>query len=183
MKKGAAFPSQYLSKEDVADAPVRATIADVRFETIKGDRGSEDKPVLSFKENGFKPMILNSTNWGTIEDAYGDESDNWRGKSIELYLDPGVMFGDKRVGGVRVRIPNGKPAPTAAPAAIETMTWEDAKSMALEAGLNEKELKAVLKKKGLTGWNLNKDGPTLLAILKERQDDAEVIPFDPSPPA
>lgn len=105
MKRSDAFPSRYISKEDVA-TPIRATIDTVRFDTIKGDTADEDKPVIYFRD-GVKPMILNNTNWMTIEDAYGPESDNWTGKTIELYCDPGVMFGGKRVGGVRVRVPNG----------------------------------------------------------------------------
>lgn len=108
MKRSDAFPSRYISKDDVQN-PVVAIIDTVRFDTIKGDSGDEDKPVVYFRGD-VKPMILNNTNWMTIEDAYGQESDDWAGKPIEMYCDPGVMFGGKRVGGVRVRIPkvNGK---------------------------------------------------------------------------
>ncbi len=105
MKRSDAFPSRYISKDDVMN-PITATIDTVRFDTIKGDNGDEDKPVVYFRD-GVKPMILNNTNWMAIEDAYGPESDAWTGKAIEMYCDPGVMFGGKRVGGVRVRIVKG----------------------------------------------------------------------------
>lgn len=105
MKRSDAFPSRYVSKDDVA-TPITARIDTVRFDTINGDKGDEDKPVMYFRD-GVKPMILNNTNWMTVEEAYGQESDDWTGKPVELYLDPGVMFGGKRVGGVRLRIPNG----------------------------------------------------------------------------
>lgn len=105
MKRSDAFPSRYISKDDVQN-PIIAVIDTVRFDTIKGDAGDEDKPVVYFRDN-VKPMILNNTNWMTIEDAYGQESDDWTGKQVEMYCDPGVMFGGKRVGGVRVRIPKG----------------------------------------------------------------------------
>ena len=188
MRKGEAFPSNYLSKEDVAAGPIRGTIADVRFETIKGDRGDEDKPVMSFKEDGLKPMILNNTNWQTAEDAYGDESDGWRGKTIELYLDPGVMFGNKKVGGVRVRIPNGNPGPAAAPPAAAPATasapptmmlWELALSQGLEAGLNEEELKARLKDKGIKELHKSPEGPVVdAAAVKEIiQYQNDTIPY------
>ena len=167
MRKGEAFPSNYLSKEDVAAGPIRGTIADVRFETIKGDRGDEDKPVMSFKEDGLKPMILNNTNWQTAEDAYGDESDGWRGKTIELYLDPGVMFGNKKVGGVRVRIPNGNPASApGTPPPVERLDWEDALSKAIESGFTEATFKDALRQAGLTGgYNQAKDGPVALKVI------------------
>jgi hypothetical protein len=102
MKRSDAFPSRYISKDDVQN-PIVAVIDTVRFDTIKGDGGDEDKPVVYFRD-GVKPMILNNTNWMAIEDAYGAESDDWTGKQIEMYCDPGVMFGGKRVGGVRVRV-------------------------------------------------------------------------------
>jgi hypothetical protein len=116
MKRSDAFPSRYVNKDDV-QTPVMATIDTVRFDTIQGRSGGEDedKPVVYFRDN-VKPMILNNTNWTTLEDTYGPESDDWTGKTIELYCDPGVMYGGKRMGGVRIRIPNGH----------KTMTLEQA---------------------------------------------------------
>ena len=35
-------------------------------------------------------------------DVWGDESDNWVGKSVRLYHDPTVRFGSDEVGGIRV---------------------------------------------------------------------------------
>jgi hypothetical protein len=103
MKRNDAFPSKYLSKEDVKGEPKTGVIDAVIQETFEGDDGKKLKPILTFS-NDVKPMVLNNANWMTIEDAYGDESDMWKGKKIELYHDPSVMFGNKRVGGVRVRV-------------------------------------------------------------------------------
>jgi len=111
MKKSQAFPSTYLSKEDVS-TPVVATIRSVQMGRIKSDHGEEDKPVMSFMSPpGLKPLIVNNTNWSIVESLYGDESDFWSGKPIELYWEPNVNFGGKLVGGVRVRAPRVGGAP------------------------------------------------------------------------
>lgn len=106
MKRSDAFPSKYVSKDDV-ETPVVWTIAKVeKVEMDADDGGKKSPPVIFFTEQESKPLILNNSNWMTIEDAYGDDSDRWTGKQIELFKDPSVMFGGKRVGGVRVRKPS-----------------------------------------------------------------------------
>ena len=104
MKRSEAFPSKYLSKDDV-QMPIVVTVAGVKPEILKSDNGEEQKPVMYFSDND-KPLILNNTNWMTMEDWWGDDSERWLGKKIELYFEPNIMFGNKRVGGVRVRKPN-----------------------------------------------------------------------------
>lgn len=113
MKRSEAFPSKFVSKDDV-EIPVIWTIAGVQKVEMDDDGGGKKAPpVVSFVEENAKPLILNNSNWMTLEDLYGDDSDNWTGKKIELYKDASVMFGGKRVGGVRVRKPgNQAPAKT-----------------------------------------------------------------------
>lgn len=143
MKRSEAFPSKYLSKEDVDPARI-GTINGLKRETLKSDDGDETKTVMYFREEALKPMILNNTNWMIAEEAYGEDSDAWVGKKIELYLDPNVMFGAKRVGGVRVRIPS------AATAAGLPEVWPiDRAKVELEKnGLDIEALKAALIAKG-----------------------------------
>ena len=117
MKRSEAFPSRYLGKDDLPQPPgsMAATIQDVRMESIESDGRNVDKAVMYFASKEMKPLITNTTNFMACEEAYGDDSDNWAGKPIELYVDPGVMYAGKRVGGVRVRIPasttKARPAP------------------------------------------------------------------------
>lgn len=104
MKRSDAFPSKYLSKEDVPE-PISVTVKSVALETLNGGNGDDEKetkPVMTFAEQ-VKPMILNNANWSTIEAMYGDDSDGWIGKRVTVYVDPSVMFGKKRVGGLRVQ--------------------------------------------------------------------------------
>ena len=107
MNKTQAFPSKWLTKED-CEPPFVATVLSVSREELNdGDGGKETKTTIALSDH--KPMICNGVNWDTIAEAYGDESDDWIGKMIECFHDPKVMFGNKKVGGVRVRIPHQAP--------------------------------------------------------------------------
>lgn len=143
MRHSDAFPSKYMAQADV-ETPLIGTIKDVYPESLKGENGDEQKTVMSFRED-LKPMILNNTNWTTCEDAYGPESDEWVGKKIEIYNDPNVMFGKKRVGGVRVRIPaTPKPATNGNGHASGDMTLEQALTELGNVGLGKDDLKGLL---------------------------------------
>jgi hypothetical protein len=111
MKLNSKGSSKYLTKADVP-APILATIADVKIETLQNPR--EDKPVLYFAGTALKPMVLNVTNRRVLIAAYGDETDAWRGQRVEIYVNQDVTnsSGDV-VGGVRVRIPAAAPTNTA----------------------------------------------------------------------
>lgn len=132
MKRGDAFPSQYVSKDDLP-APRVVTISDVQMVSLKGDNGDESKPAMYFSDFP-KPLLVNNVNWMSVEAEYGDDSDSWRGKRVELYVDPNVMFGSKRIGGVRIRMPSAggtrttgtAPAGNAngAAAAMRRKAWE-----------------------------------------------------------
>src|SRR5262249_39107916 len=65
----------------------------VEMETIGKGADAEEKPVLYFVGK-TKGLIMNRTNADEIGAAFGDETDHWNGKSIELYV-------------ARVRGPNG----------------------------------------------------------------------------
>lgn len=53
-------------------------------------------------------MVANNTTLRVLQQAFGDESDEWRGKQVIVYVDPNVSFGGKVVGGLRLRIPKQK---------------------------------------------------------------------------
>jgi len=173
MRKSEAHPSNWLAKEDLFEGPVQATIASVKREEVSsGDHGTETKTTMHFREKDIKPMILNVTNWDRVEAAYGLESDDWIGKVVELYHDPEVMFGREKKGGIRVRIPNGKPVGTALVG--KPLSWEDALSMATEVGMSEAVLKDTLKAEGLKGYSPTKDGDVVRKIIEEVNN---IIPF------
>jgi hypothetical protein len=102
MKRNDAFPKKYLCKEDVLQ-PLTATISNVNHQEIGSGDETEVKVVMEFNGD-TKPMVLNGTNWDTLETAFGEDSDAWIGKTVTLYNDPNVMYGGKKTGGVRVRV-------------------------------------------------------------------------------
>jgi hypothetical protein len=53
--------------------------------------------------NDERTLALNQTTARAIACIHGEEMDEWRGKWITLYLDPGVEYQGKRTGGIRVR--------------------------------------------------------------------------------
>lgn len=107
----AAFPSKYLKGADLNGRTVRVTIDRVDIEEVgDGDR----KPVMYFQGKD-KGLALNRINADTISSAYGPETDDWTGRIVELYFDPNVYYGPKKVGGLRVRIPRLATAPAIQP--------------------------------------------------------------------
>ena len=167
MKRNEAFPSNFVSKDDLAQ-PTIATIQTVEKQKLKSEHGEEEKPVMSFADFD-KSLVLNNVNWQTCEDAYGDDSDGWRGKRIELYVDPSIMFGNKRVGGVRLRLPQPS-RPTSG--SNGRLSWDDACRQAGEVGLSVDGLKQALKDRGLNGYSADRDGQLVRDIVSERRKES-----------
>ena len=96
------FPTGFIDESDLPkDATV--TIASVAMETLTRPGGNkEDKLVMTF-EGAKKKLVLNKTNAIRVARLYGNDTDDWRGKTITLYFDPKIKFGRETVGGVRVR--------------------------------------------------------------------------------
>jgi len=179
MKRSDAFPSEYFSKDDVMSGPRVLTIKDVCFEAIKGDHGEDNKPVMTFREDDAKRLIVNNTNWVACEDRYGQDSDDWRGKSVELYYEPNVWFGKDKTGGVRVRIPSDvieEQAAKPAPAFSGNMSWTQALALATVNGINEDKLKELLKARGATGYTPAIHSQWVREIIDFESKD-ESIPF------
>ncbi len=108
MKISSAFPSNYIKAADLQGRTVPVVISDVKIETLGSGQDAEQKAILYFqgKERG---LVLNKTNANIISQAYGDETDDWIGMEIELYVAM-VQFQSNMVEAVRVRIPRKKPA-------------------------------------------------------------------------
>jgi hypothetical protein len=100
MKISAAFPSKWLKAEDIgARRKVKVTIDSVVAENI----GDEDKLVIYFLGK-TKGLVLNKTNAGRISAAHGDETDDWSGKEIFLFVEQ-VLFSGRMVPAIRVDVP------------------------------------------------------------------------------
>ena len=176
MKMSEMFPSKYLSKDGVT-TPVVASIKTITQTELDGDGMKEMKNVLLFN-GSIKPMILNKGNAAALCESYGDDTDFWIGKPVEIYVDPSVMFGGKRVGGLRIRVPGQRQAP------VQTQlfwTIEQAIHNCSKAGIGKDELIAHLKSKGSNGYSGMRDTKFVEELIASRS--AAERPFDEAPPA
>ncbi len=97
-------PGKYLKKENLSQT--EDTIVTVTGgEMVEMGRGNEkeEKFVVYFKELS-SGLVVNNTNLDNMLDAHGvNDTDDLEGELLALYVDPEVMFGGERVGGIRVR--------------------------------------------------------------------------------
>lgn len=124
MKLNDAFESKYMSVSDLDGENLIVTIKSIEMETLKGRDGKPDdeKPVLFFK--GLqKGMVVNKTNWKAITKATNEEdSDDWIGKSIELYEGEATTFSGDVVAALRVK---AKPPKASKPAPAKRVDDDD----------------------------------------------------------
>jgi len=149
----------FLKQEDVGTG-VTLTIESVGIEQLEGDKGVEQKVVVTWTDANWKKWVVNKTNWEILCSIYGPDTDNWHGKPIEVYNDASIMFGGKRVGGIRCRKPSGVAAP-AAPAAAKPdtglLTFPMAVELAAKHGMTKEQVVELAKSKGNKGWDAARD--------------------------
>lgn len=92
------FPGKYYKAADLKK-PLKRTIASVNLEEVQDPKTGEgeDKAVMRFEVDP-KGLVLNKTNFTAAADAFGEDSDDWVGKSVELFV-TSTSFGP----GVRLR--------------------------------------------------------------------------------
>ena len=98
--------SKWLKKEDVGE-PGDGTMVTIRglkqTNVARDDDEPEMKWIIKFDEFN-KPMVINTTNLKLAAMILGEKmTEKWAGKTIEVFHDPSVSFGDKLVGGIRFR--------------------------------------------------------------------------------
>ena len=70
------------------------TVDYVDRDEVQNDRGKEKKLTIHFRENGYKPMICNTTNAKAISKAYGSTKvEDWVNKKIAIYKATISAFG------------------------------------------------------------------------------------------
>lgn len=110
MKIGDMIESKYLKQSDV-DEEITVTVnALKKVNVARDDEDPEYRWTVKFAELP-KPMVLNVTNLKRMAKALGDDTDDWLGKQIILYVDPDIEFGGNVVGGLRLK---GLPRPKTA---------------------------------------------------------------------
>lgn len=102
MKIGDMIESKYLKQSDIPD-PVQVTIHSLKKVNVARDDEDPDYRWTAKFGEFAKPMVLNVTNLKRLAKALGDDTDDWMGKTVELYTDPDIEFGGNVVGGLRLR--------------------------------------------------------------------------------
>jgi hypothetical protein len=96
-----------LKKDDGTYAAIALTIAGAELGEVedKVSGGKSPQVVLVFQgKESTKKWGLNKTNWQTLVQMYGAESDNWVGKKIKIYVDPNVEYPKgTKIGGIRIQ--------------------------------------------------------------------------------
>jgi hypothetical protein len=106
MNRNDLFPSKYLKAGDLKGQPTTLTIKSANVAALKSMQGdTEDKLVLAFVELP-KKLVCNRTNYDSIADLYGDETNAWPDKKIEAYPSK-ANLGRRSVDAIRVRAPVG----------------------------------------------------------------------------
>src|SRR5215475_6132440 len=100
MKRADVFKRNFFATADLNGKKKKVTISGVVLETVGQDK--EEKPVLYAAELD-KGVILNNTNWSTLELELGEDSDDWTGATVELRSEM-TSFHGKRVPGLRIGV-------------------------------------------------------------------------------
>jgi hypothetical protein len=97
------LPSNYLKQSDFPEDYVVTVRAIERKNIAMDGKPAEYKWLATYAEFE-KPMVLNSTNIQLMAKACGsDDTDDWIGKQVIVYVDENVSFGGELVGGLRIR--------------------------------------------------------------------------------
>jgi hypothetical protein len=100
----------YLAKADV-DPPVTWCITNVVEKTIAAPNKPPKLKLVAFFDGTDKGLILNMSQCEFLaESTQSDDPSEWLGYEITLYVDEDVVYAGKRIGGIRLRVPQGTPA-------------------------------------------------------------------------
>ena len=127
MRAGDMIESKYLKQSDLNGEDVIVTIQKIgQGNVAQDDQPEELKWMIKFKEFN-KAMVLNSTNIQLLEKLCGEETDEWTGQEVCLYVDPNVSFAGKITGGLRIKSAKPQTAPKRFnnPSAKAAMDGED----------------------------------------------------------
>ena len=114
MNVNQVYTGNFLKAADLGNTRAKVTISKVTLEEMDD---KTHKLCIHFigKQLG---LLLNKTNAFIIAQAFGDESDSWKGQSIEIYSHQ-VMFQGKPVQGIAVQASAPQMATQAAQAPLQ----------------------------------------------------------------
>jgi hypothetical protein len=110
MKTSSMKESRFVKRDDLGDTAeeqMSGIILTIRGDVYKENLAMEGQPedicwLIEFEEIE-KPMVLKPINIDLLSAMIGDDTVEWNGKQVCLYLDPTVSMRGKVVGGLRFR--------------------------------------------------------------------------------
>jgi len=110
MKRDDLFPSKYLKCADLKGRPRAVEIENAPVETLKNQKGEEQRKVVLYFKSAKKSLPLNLTNYDSVAAIAGtDETNEWPGTKLELFPTT-TMMGGKITDCIRIRPPQASPA-------------------------------------------------------------------------
>ena len=98
------LPSNYLKQTDFDESGAIVTVSSVSEKNVARENEAVEMKWLVHFAEFEKPMVLNSTNITALAKACGsDDTDDWAGKEVIVYVDPTIGYGGKTTGGLRIR--------------------------------------------------------------------------------
>jgi hypothetical protein len=95
------FPSRFFKAGDLPE-PQNLRIMTAQMETLRSPQGlTERKLVLTFEDHP-KCLAVNRTNFDVVSQLHGSNTDNWIGKTVQLFATKTFVRGQE-VDCVRVR--------------------------------------------------------------------------------
>lgn len=95
--------AQYLKKEDLSD-PVDTELLWVKEEKVTTPGKGTKTRLVAYFDGLSKGLVLNNKNGELLAEITGtDDPNEWKDVGAQLYVDPDVMYGPKKTGGIRIR--------------------------------------------------------------------------------
>ena len=103
MKRNDAFPTKFMTNEDVEHG-LLLTVRSAFMQEVTSPSGKSDKKFLMSFVEIEKLFVVNITNFKRCEKIFESlDTDDWINKKLVLYYDPDVSYGGETVGGLRVK--------------------------------------------------------------------------------
>ena len=107
--------AQYLKKEDLSE-PVDAELLFVKEEKVTAPGKDTKTRLVAYFNGQSKGLVLNTANCEILAQITGtDDPNGWEDVALQLYVDPDVKYGGKKIGGIRIRklvtVPVSNPVP------------------------------------------------------------------------
>jgi len=101
MNKNDVFPPTYFKAANLPE-PITRKIVSATMEVMKNFHGqNERKLVIGFADEGRR-LVMNRTNFDALAALHGPDTEQWLGKSVQLYADK-IRVSGRSVDTVRVR--------------------------------------------------------------------------------